>query len=195
MLTAKAMSIASLRPSTGVAAVRRNQILLSTSVEFLMGLGNSAASVLSCAVPYPIVIWCLRLVAICHVCTFAFEKSVTTMVTILSLTVGGGILDGRGAGVGEGLVAGRVGMCVDLSACATFSCWCCLRVCLSAAAAATTVSKISGRGVVVAGRVYVGAAFATTVLQISRVSSSTLTLIIAGLWLGGSKKCTEGKTS
>lgn len=88
------MSAASPRLIAGTPAAQGRSILLSASVLFLTGPGNSATDVFSCANPHLSVILRIHLLTVCHICTGMHDAPVAAAATMLCTkrAVGGVIL-------------------------------------------------------------------------------------------------------
>lgn len=83
VFTLGTMSAAFFHLIAGVQVARRKSILLSASVGFLTGLGNSAAAVLLCADSHPTVVVRIHLLTVYHVYTFLFDTPVAVAAAMV----------------------------------------------------------------------------------------------------------------
>lgn len=141
---------------------------MSVSVLALTSSENYAAAILSRAVRRPNGVVDIFRLTICHFYTGSVLAPDTATLAMLRhagrceyIRVRVGVGATRGA-MGEGSGCG-----VGLSAVS------CLELCLVAAAVAISRSEVNGRGVNIAGELYVGVAFAATVLRTSLVRFAT----------------------
>lgn len=172
--SASTMSAASPRFPARARAFWRRMIILSVSFGPLTGTGNLAAAVLSRAVARPTVVVLIFSFTICQCYTGSVLALDGATVYMLGRTSAYEyVKDGLDAGAGRGARGVRRGCGVGLPAV------CCLEVCLSTLAVATSRYGINWRGVEVAGEVDVSVALGATVLRTSLVRSATSVLIRA----------------
>lgn len=105
MFTATILSAPSPRPNAGVSTILKKKILLSGSVGFLTGPGNSAAAILYYADSHPTIVVPIGMLTVYHVCAYEPDEpgAATAAIHCTGLAERSVTFSGNCAGVGVGV--------------------------------------------------------------------------------------------